>query len=393
VNSLEDAAARVKALREEAEELTRRKTERGLVKHERARLEAIKDESVGLKARIEELRADAKRRRELDAIAEGVDEVEGYSTKGRLGARNEGWDEKQMKALHSAIIERRPLAVQAKTVSTAEGPQALVPSYRFTDFALLRDRMRVLDTIPTEPTTATTVNYFRATTAAAAAATVAEGGLKPESTPAWEQVSTPVRKIAHWARANDEVLQDFSSAMDFIGREMLAGLVDVESSQLLSGDGIAPNLLGLLNVTGVQTQARGTDSNADCVFKAIQLVRTSVFQEPDTIVLHPTNFGTIRLSKDGQGQYLAGGLGEADSHRLWGFNVIITTRIPSGTGLVANMKLGAHVYQRQAPTLEVNPFGGNTDAWLRNQTLVRAEERLALTSPRPTALVKCTGLN
>jgi hypothetical protein len=66
VNSLQDAAARVKALREEAEELTRRETERGLAKHERVRLESIKDEAVGLKARIEELRAEAKRRRELD---------------------------------------------------------------------------------------------------------------------------------------------------------------------------------------------------------------------------------------------------------------------------------------------------------------------------------------
>jgi HK97 family phage major capsid protein len=343
--------------------------------------------------RADEFAAQEKRRRDLDRIAEGVDVAEESYSKGRLGARNVGWDEKQMKALHGAILERRPLAIQAKTVSTTEEPQSLVPSYRFTDFEFLRDRMRVLDTIPTEPTTATTVNYFRATTAASAAASVAEGAVKPESTPAWEQVSASVRKIAHWARANDEVLQDFSAAMDFIGREMLAGLVDVESSQLLSGDGVAPNLLGLLGVTGVQIQARGTDSNADCIFKAIQLVRTSVFQEPDTIVLHPTNFGTIRLSKDGQGQYLAGGLADSDSHRLWGFNVIITTRIPSGTALVANMKLGAHVYLRQAPTLEVNPYGGNTDAWLRNQTLVRAEERLALTSPRPSALVKCTGLN
>jgi hypothetical protein len=78
---------------------------------------------------------------------------------------------------------------------------------------------------------------------------------------------------------------------------------------------------------------------------------------------------------------------------LWGFNVIVTTRIASGTAVVADMKLAAHEYQRQAPTLEVNPYGGNSDAWTRNQTLVRAEERLALTCPRLSALVKVTNLN
>jgi hypothetical protein len=57
------------------------------------------------------------------------------------------------------------------------------------------------------------------------------------------------------------------------------------------------------------------------------------------------------------------------------------------------MKLGAKAYLRAAPRLEVAPFGGGTNEFISNQTLVRAEERLALTCPRPQAIVKITGLN
>jgi hypothetical protein len=40
-------------------------------------------------------------------------------------------------------------------------------------------------------------------------------------------------------------------------------------SQLLVGDGIAPNLKGFLNATGLQTQAKGADPTPDAVYKAM----------------------------------------------------------------------------------------------------------------------------
>jgi HK97 family phage major capsid protein len=393
MNSLKDVGARAKALRSELDAMKQRALDEGrdLTDAETERIDRIKSETVMLSMKAGEIRERQKRRRDLDAIAQGVDVSDDYRTKAGK-APQLAFSDEQLKSLHNAITERRPLAVQSKTVSTTEGPQAAAVQYRFSDFPYLRDKMRVLDVIPQEPTTATQVTYFRALAAASAAGAVAEGASKPESTPSWESASTNVRKVAHWARANDEVLQDFSSALDFIGREMLAGLVDQESTQLLSGDGVAPNLLGLLNQSGIQTQARGTDTNADALFKAIQLVRTSVFLEPDTLIMRPDNFGAVRLLKDSTGQYLAGGLQDSDPARLWGFRVLLTTRLPANVAVVSNMSLGARVYMRQAPTLEVNPYGGNTDAWLKNQTLVRAEERLALTCPRPSAIVKVTGL-
>jgi len=53
-------------------------------------------------------------------------------------------------------------------------------------------------------------------------------------------------------------------------------------------------------------------------------------------------------------------------------------------------QLGAQAYIRQGVTIESTPFNG-TD-WTNNVTRFRAEERLALATPRPSALCKVTGL-
>jgi hypothetical protein len=107
-----------------------------------------------------------------------------------------GWDEDQLKSLHRAVTERRPLSIGAKLVSTTQAPQSTVPEYKMTDFPMLRDAVRVLDHLPVEGTESPQVKYFRATTAASGATSMAEGATKPESTPVWETVTTDVRHLS-----------------------------------------------------------------------------------------------------------------------------------------------------------------------------------------------------
>jgi hypothetical protein len=167
-------------------------------------------------------------------------------------------------------------------IDSSDAPMSGVGDYRLTPFPFLRDKPRVANLIPTERTDAPTVFYFRGSTAASAAAPVAEGAAKPESSPVWTQVSAPVRKIARYTRINDEVLADFTNFRQVVGTELLAGLIDAENSQLLVGSGVAPNLTGLLNTSGILTRPRGTDSNLDAVAKAKADLRVGAsFTEPD----------------------------------------------------------------------------------------------------------------
>ena len=153
-------------------------------------------------------------------------------------------------------------------IDSTDAPMAAVGDYRMTPFPFLRDKPQVANLIPVERTDAPTVFYFKGSTAASAAAAVAEGAAKPESSPVWTQVSAPVRKLAHYVRINDEVLQDFTNFRQVIGTALLAGLIDAENAQLLVGSGVAPNLTGLLTTSGILTQARGADSSLDAILKA-----------------------------------------------------------------------------------------------------------------------------
>ncbi len=269
-----------------------------------------------------------------------------------------------------------------------------VGDYRMTPFPFLRDKPRVANLIPVERTGAPTVFYFRGTTAASAAAAVAEGAAKPESSPVWTQVSSPVRKLAHFVRINDEVLADFTNFRQVIGTELLAGLIDSENAQLLVGSGVSPNLTGLLTTSGILTRARAADSNLDAIAKAKSDLRTGAsFTEPDGLIIHPTNLSTIQTAKDTTGRYITNDPAAAGPEQLFGMRVVATTKITLNTALMGNFAEAARIYVRQPPVVELAPNGGGTTEFISNQTLARCEERLALAVPRPTSLISITGLN
>lgn len=276
--------------------------------------------------------------------------------------------------------------------SSVNVPMSTVPDYRTTVFPFLRDKARILDHIPLENTTAPTIFYHRGSVAASQADTVAEGANKPLSSPAWARVEAKVEKIAHYGTVNDEVIADFPDFTRVLGNEFIGGLIDAENDQLLNGTGVTPDLQGLLTTTGIITRAKGADIIIDALFKATNDLRTgAAFCEPDLIVLHPDDLADVVLSKDSAGNYIAGPPTALSTTSLWGVPILPTTRIASGTGMVANMALATKAFMRETPRLEVNPFGG-VDEWKANKTLIRAEERLSLTVPYPKAIVKVTGL-
>jgi HK97 family phage major capsid protein len=134
-------------------------------------------------------------------------------------------------------------------------------------------------------TDANTLEYYEETTFTNNAATVAEGGTKPESALGFTLRQESVRKIAHFIPATKEALDDVAFLESTIRGRLAFGVMRAEEAQLLSGDGNAPNIRGLLNRTGIQTQAKGADPTPDAIYKAMQLIRGSAgagFAEPTT---------------------------------------------------------------------------------------------------------------
>jgi HK97 family phage major capsid protein len=204
---------------------------------------------------------------------------------------------------------------------------------------------------------------------------------------------SPRRKVAHYAEVQDEILNDWTQFRQVVTTEMLAGLIDAENEQLLNRSGVAPDLVGLVATPAIQTTgSAGTD--LDAIATAMNIVRTAVFMEPDTIVMHPNDWSStgFQLAKDSTGQYFVGNPLQATTPTLWGVPVVLTTRQTENTVVVANLKQAARAYLRETPRVDVAPYGGGFDQFTKNTTLIRAEERLALTVVRPQAIVTVTAV-
>jgi HK97 family phage major capsid protein len=248
-------------------------------------------------------------------------------------------------------------------------------------------------------TTAPTIRVFKETTYTNAATAVAEEGQKPEATFALSETDFAVRKIAVVGRISDEMLSDYPAVRDYVNSRLGFMVQSKEDSELLNGDGTSNRITGVLNTGSIQTEAAGASATTvDAIHKAITKVQSVGFFQPDAIVLHPNDWQTLRLTKDSNGQYLAGGPftgsygvgGYTVAGFVWGVPVVTTTAITQGTALVGAFRLGGQIFRRMGLTMEMT----NSDAsdFVYNRIAIRAETRLTLVVYRPLAFCTVTGI-
>lgn len=254
--------------------------------------------------------------------------------------------------------------------------------------------LRVADVVPQTTTEQNIIRYMEQTVFNDAAATVSESGVKPEGQVEWVERSDEVEKIAIWIPVTEEALDDAPQLRNLLDEYLREAVRREEEDQLLNGNGTRPNLLGFLNKTGIQTQARGSDSNADAIFKAFTLVRwtSTAFAEPTAVIIHPNNWETIRLSKtSGDGAYLFGQPYLSGFDTLWGKPVVVTPAITANTALTGDFQMFSRIYRKKG--LRVDISDSHSDYFIYNKLALRAEERLTLVITRGAAFAKITGLS
>ena len=158
--------------------------------------------------------------------------------------------------------------------------------------------VQVTDMIPTIQTTQNAFVYMEETTFTNAAAETLEGAAKPEAALALTQRTAPIRKVAVWIAVTDEQLEDVPGMQDYLEQRLSFMVRQRLDSQILVGTGIAPNLLGVLNVVGIQTQAKAADPTPDAIYKAMTKVEVVGQAMPSAVVLHPNDWQEIRLAQN-----------------------------------------------------------------------------------------------
>ena len=231
-------------------------------------------------------------------------------------------------------------------------------------------------------------SFTNAAAETAEATSTATGGTKPESGIDYAVVQSTVKTIAHWIPATKRAISDVGQLRTLIDQRLQDGINLRLDSQMVNGDATGENLRGILNTSGVLTQARAADTGMDAILKGITQIRLQ-FIEPTALLMHPTDAQNIRLAKNAQGDYFFGPPMLQGDLQLWGLPIVQSPVVAAGTAIVAKWD-EAILWVREGMTVSMTD--SHQDFFIRNMVAVLAEGRFAFAVPRPFAFCTVTGL-
>lgn len=249
-----------------------------------------------------------------------------------------------------------------------------------------QQRMFIRDLIAVVPTTLSSVPYIRELTPATyetGASSVAEGVAKPEATMKFEQADAPIRKIATWIPITTEIADDAPTLRGYIDSRLAYMLALREEQQILSGNGIAPDLRGIINTTNVQTQGFTSTDVLITLGLAIGKIE-NVDGEADGIAMNPTDYWQLVTTRSSTQFDVGVGNGSpfgSPPGTIWGLPVVRSRSVAADRALVGAFRLGATLFDREQTTIRTTD--SHSTYFTENKLVILAEERVGLAVNRP----------
>lgn len=380
-------------------DLTKVKSVKGTSHDIAAKIRELNDEATDLGKEVDSLQAVAKaaaRAKTADdqhlgtgeSGAENGERTDGFTGRtksfGQMFVESDSYKMKQ-----GPIGPETTIDVELKTLMTTAagfGPE-VTRNGRVVDFATRP--IQVAELIPQTQTTQSAVQYMEETTFTNAAAETAEAGTYPEAALAFTEQTSLVRKISVFLPVTDEQLDDEPRIRGIIDNRLPFMVRQRLDSQILVGNGTAPNLRGLLNVVGIQTQAKGADPTPDAVYKAMVKVQVTGQAQANLAVFHPNDWQDVRLLRTADGIYIWGNPSDAGPERIWGLQVSMAQAITEGTALVADTN---YLELAVRKGVDVQVSNSHSTYFVEGKQAIRADMRVALVPYRPTAICTVTGI-
>lgn len=185
---------------------------------------------------------------------------------------------------------------------------------------------------------------------------VGEGAQIPEASVGMDEVSmlpSTLKSLKVLSRVTAEVLRSSAVALDSILKtRLVTDTAAALDSALFTSTGSSNTIKGLLNQSGVATGVLDA-TEPDSFLDGIGIARANEVR-PNRWFLSPADYLAVRKIKDADGRYiLEQDITAEGAERLFGIPVTVTSRIPTGKAVLADMSLVA-VARDMAPTVVID---------------------------------------
>ena len=330
----------------------------------------------------------------LDAIE--VANKKQFSAKKRMtfkGALNEAFEGGAIDSLAKGNSRSASFEIKADMTVAADFTGEVIPADRVPGYKFDPTRpTHIRQLLAQGSTQSDVVRFVKESGYSNGAAATAEGATLTQSDFDMTAADANVRKIGTYFRISEEMLADTPQLTSYLSARAPEKLLEVEDTQILSGNGSAPNLSGIITdatafAAGDLADSVDEANEFDAIVAALNQLAGANYNA-DTILLNPSDFHKILLLKDSQNNYLKDQVYSGLQPVFMGVKVVLNTAIAAGSFLIGNFGVGTQLWVRDGINVEFFREDGTNvrDGFVT----VRVSERVALTNYLPNAFVKGT---
>jgi len=252
----------------------------------------------------------------------------------------------------------------------------------------------LVDSINTDQTT----YYFLQESATNNAAETAEAAAAPEDAFSYTAVTAPVRKFITTLPITSELLEDQAGARAYFDGRLANHVLQRLEKQFLIGGGVAPDVKGITQQTGINTITYTAGAYPDTVggklrtiLEGIKDVEVNGKLAPDAIVMSPAAYEALAGQVDGNNNFMLGASAFSGSPTIWGLPVVKSSQIGGAVSSSVDVVLGKfggglavnHVFRR-GMELQISDSAADGD-FGKDILTVKASLRYALAVYKPQA--------